>query len=146
MSRRLILNLLQIFFLALMFLFLWIFNQKINYRKVFTLNTKFSINSNDNKPADLSNPSLILNYLNSHGISATLTSKVITNSPYIVLGRELTLTNGSLEIYEFNSPNDVAKLRKNTVENSNYKYKNLVIIAKTTDPEVIKILERLLSA
>lgn len=155
MSKKVTINLIIIFFLLLCFPLIWYYNQRLNYRKFFTLNTKFSLSSNEEKKEDLSSIPEILNILKGKNISAGLYDDMVTEPSFVVLGRRIVTINGKIDVYEYSSNSDAAKLLKklqtqpsDTIDMKSkidlsrvYVYKNLLIQDQTTSNEIKLILE-----
>jgi len=143
--------LLTIVLLAL-FPTLWLFNQRLNYRKFLTLNTKFGLNANTYPADQLSNPTLILKYLQKYDPSFTITSKMGTVAGFDVLGRELTNGKDFIEVYEYQSPRSASAKLKNLnskpelymqISGQLYRYKNVLIYDKSNNENVKVLLEQL---
>jgi len=133
---------------------LWLFNQRLNYRKFLTLNTKFSLNANTYSKDQLSNPTLILKYLRKYDPSFTISAKIFSNSSFKVLGRELTNGKDIIEVYEYQSPRVASSQLKNLNKNielngqiidQTYQYKNVLIYNKSNSENIKKLLEILIN-
>ena len=104
-------------------------------------------------PADqLSNPTLILKYLQKYDPSFTLTSKMDTVVGFDVLSRELTNGRDFIEVYEYQSPRAAGAQLKNLngkpelypqISGQLYRYKNVLINDKSGNENVKKLLEQL---
>ncbi len=143
--------LLTIVLLAL-FPTLWLFNQRLNYRKFLTLNTKFGLNANTYPADQLSDPTLILKYLQKYDPFFTITSKMETVAGFDVLGRELTNGKDYIEVYEYQSPRAAGAILKNfntkpelfiQISGQLYIYKNVLIYDKSSNANIKKLLEQL---
>lgn len=139
-------------FVLSLFPLLWYFNQRLNYRKFLTLNTKFSISANSEPISDLSSSMDILKFLEISGIDAKYDTDFIEGTPFDILGRALITKYGNIEIYEYSNKKDASKQLKslfsfNVAYKSNvYQYKNLLIYDKTNTLEIKKLLEGITNA
>jgi hypothetical protein len=145
--------LLMVVLLAL-FPALWLFNQRLNFRKFLTLNTRFGLNANTYPADQLSDPTLILKYLQKYDPSFVITSKMDTVAGFDVLSRELTNGRDFIEVYEYQSPRAASAKLKNfntkpelygQISSQLYRYKNVLIYNKSTDENIRKLLEQLIN-
>jgi len=111
MSRKVLLNLILICILLCIYPLLWVFNQRINYRKVLTLNTKFSLNANQLPLDQISSTTYILRYFNKNNLPTTLSPNVTNPPNFNVSGRVLVTKFGTVEVFEYESHNDALKIK-----------------------------------
>jgi hypothetical protein len=129
--------------LVLMFPLIWLLNQRLNYRKFLTLNTKLSLNSNILKSKELSSPTSILQYFNKNNLETTMSYKVGTTQGFSVLGRTLVTNIGDVEVYEYENNSDALKeMNHSLVKNFLIPYKNLLIYNKNNIAEVKYLMEK----
>jgi hypothetical protein len=154
MSKKVIFNILLICLLLLAFPLLWLFNQRLNYRKFLTLNTKFSLRASSEKPMDLSSVNFIFEYFQDNGMNGKLHVDVESPQNFEVLGRKIIFKEGTVEVYEYASQEDASEKfgeliktlgTDNSSENSIYRFKNLLIYNKDGISEVDVLLERLIN-
>lgn len=152
MDRREIYDYVLILILVLLFPLLWLFNQRINYRKFLTFDTKFSLSSGIHDKSKLSSTTFLLDFLNNNGKNMNLSYQVIATSPFVVLGRVFTSPEGVLEVYEYGSSEDAAKQIKRIekdpslllqLKDKTVTYKNLIIYNKNQIQGVNELIKGL---
>lgn len=146
MSKRTIINLIIIVCLIMLFPLLWLYNQRLNYRKFLTLDTKFSLNANTYKPAQLSSVQYVLDLLKKADVQAVLDVEVKNPDDFGVLGRIINTLYGQIEVYEYSSPEDVKRKYEELIlvqdkPDSLYIYKNILIYNRTDEEKVNNIFE-----
>lgn len=143
MNKKTLLNSFFLLLIVSLFPLLWYFNQRLNYRKFLTLNTKFSIFANQESVKKLSSSMFILKYFENKGIKTQYDTDFMEETPFGVLGRALITEYGNIEIYEYSSNKDASNFGKSL---NTYVYKNLVILDKTGSPQISKLLMELTNA
>lgn len=152
MSKKTIFNLVLIILLSVSFPLLWLFNQRINYRKFLTLDTKFSLRASSERPEDLSSVNFILNYFNDSGSHGKLHVDVKSSKDFRILGRSIIFSEGIVEVYEYASGEDAEEILNKIEEDpisedisvaNIHMYKNLLIYNKDDIEEVSRILRDL---
>ena len=129
--------------LVLAFPVLWIYNQKINYRPVLSLDTKFSLRANHYNSEQLASVNEILDYLITNKIETKLLPKVITSSSFSTIGRIVQTKYGNWEIYEYENPQAAARqlsvLGTGATSLNVYQYKNFLIndLASVDIPQLV---------
>ncbi len=93
-----------------MFPLIWFFNQRLNYRKFLTLDTKFSLKANTQSIDDISSPTEIMYILIENGIPAAMTHKIVNPRGFSVMGRTLMTKYGEV-IYLPTKKNLTHKMR-----------------------------------
>ena len=144
MSQKTRVNLVIICILLMSFPLLWIYNQRLNYRKVLTLNTKFNLNANNEPTSELSSVQYVLDVLEKNGLDVKLDVDVKSYREFGVTGRILETTFGDIEVYEYSSKNDASKMLKTIRNNEDsylynfdiYQYKNLLILNTGNSEEI----------
>jgi hypothetical protein len=154
MSKKLLINSLLIFLLLGCYFGLWVFNQRLNYRKVLTLNTKLSLNSNTLPGSKLSSPTYVLRYLLKNQVKADLSAETVISPEMSSMARRITTKYGSLEVYEFENSTDVLKqlkaIQKDPLLSFKYSsplmaYRNLLIYNQSNSKELGDILVALIN-
>ena len=148
LTRKLLINLLLIFFLLISFPLLWLYNQRLNYRSFLTLNTKFSISANSFSADELSSVQYVIKHLQNQGIPTTLNVDVKNPPEFGVMGRVIETPMGNVEVYEYSSQEDAAKAIKTDDENAEnpadiYLYKNLLIYNVTGSAKLQSLIKEL---
>jgi len=146
MKRKTLLNCLLIVLLLGLLGAVWAFNQKLNYRKILTLNTKLTLNSNTAPLSELSSVTYFINLFKTAGLQVVLLPNVANSPDFAVLGRTLLVEGNEVAIYEYASNKYAVKdYAKNypVYGPSEYVYKNLVIVNKFENPHVTKVITEL---
>lgn len=152
MSKSFYFKVLLIPVLLSLFPLLWLYNQRLNYRKFLTLDTKFSINNNTYNRSELSSPSEVLRFMNDYGLESRFHYDVVNSSVFNVLGRKIFIQEDSIEVYEYSSPEDALKEynlistlapQEENITPNLYIYKNLIIFNLDNSEKVKIALEEI---
>jgi hypothetical protein len=148
MLNKTTINLVAIALLIILFPLLWLFNQRLNYRRFLTFDTKFSLDSNTLNSREISSTQFILDYFKISGLHAELKVDVKNPEDFGVLGRVISTSEGVAEVYEYSSPEDAEKTVNKLLSDAKktrivYRYKNLIVYNKDDIAKINEIMEDL---
>lgn len=152
MRFRVTFNIILILAILYGFFAVWRFNQRVNYQKVFTLDTKFTFTANSLKSYELFSPTKVLLYLKNNGFNVSLDPVMKMSSQYEALGRTLNTDYGQIEVYEYEQPKKAEKKLSELMEEEKsgfvtsnlYTYKNLIIANVSGSDDLNQVISDLI--
>lgn len=139
------------FFLFLVIIGLWIFNQKKNFFPVFSINSNLSFKSSlNNDYSDISSIFYIYENVLEIDNNYVLDAEVVEISPtqpgynsFSVIGRKFLYDSKSFIVYEYkDSKKAQNELQELPIKEKIFSYKNLIIESSDNNPDFIILKEK----